>query len=261
MQELLRQLRAVGELQERLLPRRLPQPDGWHLAAHYAVGRWPGGDYYDVLPLPDGRLLLVIADTSDQGAPSTALVAVVRVVLHSCPPSSGEERLPFCPFREPAVQPPHILLGHLNRVLVENSLEEQFLTAFCGVLDPVDGNFHYANAGHPAPRWWRAGSGKIEGIRDASGLPLGVDSRASYHHKRIVIEPGDVLVLYSDGVTAALNDRGQMFGCERLDAALSESAAHGAEAVKTAVFARLNDFLDGRHPEDDVALLIIERRD
>ena len=156
MRERVRQLRMIGEWQRHLLPRELPQLPGWHIAGHYTAGPWPGGDYYECLRLPDGRILVLVADASDQGAPAAALVAMVRVVLHSCPLASGVERLPFCPLHETLVQPPHILLGHLNRVLVENSLEEQFLTAFGGVLNPAAGTFHYANAGHPAPRWWRA---------------------------------------------------------------------------------------------------------
>jgi serine phosphatase RsbU (regulator of sigma subunit) len=80
-----RQLRAIGDLQRRLLPREVPQPTGWRVAAHYVVGRWPGGDYYDFITLPDGRLLLLVADASDEGAVSSALVAMTRVVLHSSP--------------------------------------------------------------------------------------------------------------------------------------------------------------------------------
>ena len=257
--ELQRQLQTLGALQRHLLPRKLPQPAGWQIAAHYAVGRWPGGNYYDFLPLPDGRILVVIADASDQGVPSAALVVMLRVVLHSCPLGSGVERLPFCPFCEPLIQPPHILLGHLNRILVENSLEEQFLTAFCGVINPADGTFHYANAGHPAPRWWRASKRMVQDLGDVAGLPLGVDSRASYHHKRIALEPGDLLLFYSDGLTTALNDRGQMLGCEPLDDALRENATAGAEAVKSTVLAKLDGFLDGKAAEDDVTLLVVER--
>src|SRR6516165_7962222 len=187
MQEMLRQLQAIGDLQRRLLPRELPQPSGWRLAAHYDVGRWPGGDYYDFITMPDGLLLLLVADASDQGAPSSALVVMTRVVLHSCPLSSGVEQVPFCPLRDPVIQPPHILLGHLNRVLADNSLEGQSMTAFCGVLDPIDGNLHFSNAGHPPPRWWRAHEHAIESVRDAAGLPLGMERRTSYHHKRIEI--------------------------------------------------------------------------
>jgi sigma-B regulation protein RsbU (phosphoserine phosphatase) len=253
-----RQLQSLGELQRHLLPHQIPQPAGWHIAVHYAVGCWPGGDYYDFLPLPDGRLLLLVADASDQGAPSAALVAVLRATLHSCPLSSGTEQLPFCPFSEPLIQPPHILLGHLNRVLVENSLEEQYVTAFCAVLNPSESSLHYANAGHPAPRWWRASSQVVESVRDAAGLPLGVDRRASYHHKWIEIEPGDLVLLYSDGLTAAQNPQGQMFGWERLDAVLRETAADGAEAVKSAVLAQLEEFLGEKEAEDDVTLLVLE---
>jgi phosphoserine phosphatase RsbU/P len=261
MQEMLRQRRVLSEFQRILVPRLLPQLAGWDVAAHYAVGRWPGGNYYDFLPLSDGRLLVVVADASDQGAPATALVAMTRVVLHACPLSSGTERLPFCPFREPLLQPPHLILGHLNRVLAENSLKEQYLTAFCGLLEPVDGNFHYANAGHPVPRLWRARTRSVEGIDGAAGLPLAVDSRTVYHHKRTMVGPSDVLVLYSDGLTTAKNDRGESFDCQRLDDAIRAQARHGAKAVKEAVLARLDEFLGGTEPDDDVTLVIFGRRE
>jgi sigma-B regulation protein RsbU (phosphoserine phosphatase) len=261
MQEMLRQLQTVRALQRHLLPRKVPQLAGWDLAAHYAPGLWPGGDYYDFLTLPDGRVLMLVADASDQGAPAAALVAMVRVVLHSCPLSSGVERLPFCPLHEPGMQPPHVLLGHLNRVLAENSLEEQFLTAFCGLLNPADGNFHYANAGHPYPRCWRASSGIIEPLRDAVGLPLGVNAQASYHHKRIDLEPGDALVLYTDGLTAALNDCGQTFGHESLDGAIRRAAELGARAIKAEVLGALEEFLNGQEIRDDVTLVVAVREE
>jgi sigma-B regulation protein RsbU (phosphoserine phosphatase) len=259
MQEVLRQLHAVGALQRHLLPRTLPRMPGWELAVHYTVGVWPGGDYYDLLPLPDGRLLVFVAGTSEQGAPASALVAMTRVLLHSCPLSSGVERLPFCPLHEPVLQPPHVLLGHLNRVLAENSLEEQFLTAFCGVLDPVEGNLHYANAGHPFPRLWRASTGRVEPVREAAGLPLALDFRTCYHHRRTQLEPGDVLVLYSEGLTTALNDRGDAFGCDRLDGAIRTAAAGGAEAIKALVLSWFDQFLGSRRAPGDMTLVVAAR--
>ncbi|HZT82682.1 MAG TPA: PP2C family protein-serine/threonine phosphatase, partial [Gemmataceae bacterium] len=127
------------------------------------------------------------------------------------------------------------------------------------VLDPIDGNFHYANAGHPAPRLWRAGHRVVEPVRDATGLPLGMERHAAYHHRRTEIGPGDVLLLYTDGLTAALDERGEMFGCARLDAALAETAGEGAEAVKDAVVSRLDAFLGGAELQDDVALVVVSR--
>jgi sigma-B regulation protein RsbU (phosphoserine phosphatase) len=169
------------------------------------------------------------------------------------------EQVPFCPLRDPVIQPPHIILGHLNCVLAENSLEDQSMTAFCGLLDPIDGNLHFSNAGHLPPRWWRAHEHAIESVRDAAGLPLGMERRTSYHHKRIEIGRDDILVLYSDGLTAALNERGQSFGCDRLDDAIRLNAKEGAEGVKGAIIASFEEFLDGNDPEDDVTLLVVER--
>jgi sigma-B regulation protein RsbU (phosphoserine phosphatase) len=230
------------------------------VAVHYSAGLWPGGSYYDVLPLPDGRVLFLIADASDQGAASTALAIIVRVVLHSCPLSSGASRVPFCPFSSPSSQPPDVLLGHLNHVLSENKLEEQFVTAFCGVLDPANGSFHYANAGHPYPRWWRAAHGRVESVRGATGPPLGTAPHAMYPPESLLIDPGDLLVLHSDGLTAALNAKSQMFGWQQVDDTVCEAAPSGAEAVKSAVVARLESFLATAADQEEVALLVIERQ-
>lgn len=259
MQEMLQQLHTIGAMQKHLLPRQVPHLPGWDLAVHYAVGQWPGGNYYDFLRLPDGRLLFLVADASDRGPPAVALVSMLRVVLHACPLSSGVEQMPFCPFHDPLIQPPHIILGHLNQILFENSLEAQFVTAFCGVFSPADGEVHFANAGHPPPMWWRVSSGTVEVVSDASGLPLGLNAHTSYRHKRIALEPGDVLVFSSDGLTNALNSQDQPFGNERLDRAIRNSASQGAEAIKTTVLADLSHFLEGRKPGDDLTLLVFER--
>jgi sigma-B regulation protein RsbU (phosphoserine phosphatase) len=230
------------------------------VAVHHSAGFWPGGDYYDVVSLPDGRLLFLIADASDQGAASTALAIMVRVVLHSCPLGSAVTRVPFCPFSAPSTQPPHILLGHLNHVLAENALEEQSMTAFCGVLNPEDGSFIYANAGHPYPRWWRASHGNVEAVREASGLPLGTDGEATYQPQAITLETGDLLALYTDSLTAGLHEGRGISVWELLDCPLREAAPRGAEAVKSAVLARLDDFLAGKAYPDEITFLIVGRQ-
>lgn len=260
MQNMARQIRMMGDWQRHLLPRKTPDPPGWQIAAHYAVGAYPGGDYYDFLTLPDGRILFLIGDASDEGGPACALVALVRVMMHSCPLNSGVGRLPFCPMSGEVVQAPHIILGNLNRVLVENSLEEQHMTVLCGLLSPLEGELHYANAGHLAPRWWHARTRTVELLRSPTGLPLGLDVHASYHHQRVAIEPGDVLLAYSDGITTALNKAGYAFGQGRLDDALRDLAPQGAQTLKNGLVARLSDFLDERDSQDDVTLLVFERQ-
>jgi sigma-B regulation protein RsbU (phosphoserine phosphatase) len=257
---MLRQLCTLGQWQQQLLPCDIPQPEGWRLVVHHTGGLWPGGDYYDFLQTPDGSLFLLVGEASDQGAPAAALVALARALVHSWLPDSGAPRSPSWRCPAPGMPCPRDLLEHLDRGLVQNILEGHFMTAFCGALGPRDGSFHYANAGHPYPRLWRACSRTVESVRDAAGPPLGVNGSASYCELSRGFEPGDVLVLYTDGLTAALNARGRMFGCGRLDATVAESARRGAEAVKSAVLASLQDFLGGRAFDDEVTLLVLERR-
>jgi sigma-B regulation protein RsbU (phosphoserine phosphatase) len=259
MGALQRQLDTIAALQRHLLPRSIPQPPGWQVELSYTVGSCPGGNYYDFLPLRDGRIVIFLADASDEGGPSAVLVAIARVVMHSCPLNSGVERLPFCPVHGEVIQPPHIILDNLNRVLVENTLAEQYLTAFCGILSPAEGTLHFANAGHVPPRWWRAARRVIEPVRDVKGLPLGLGYHSTYHHKRIEIEPGDLLVLPTDGLAAAQNLGGELFGTWRLDEAIHDLAGRGAEALRTGLVSRLDDFLAASQPRDDVTILILER--
>lgn len=258
--ETMRQQALIGELQRHLLPKQIPQPAGWQIVGYHAQGRWPGGDYYDFLMLPDGRVLIFLADAGDHGAPAVALIGMVRVVLHSCPMSSGVERLPFCPLHEPVLQPPHVLLGHLNNILVENTLQEQFMKAFGGILDPAEGNFHFANAGQPPPGWWHASSGELEIIRHANGLPLGLNRHVSYHHKRIHLDPGDVLFLFSEGLTSMQNRTGEIFGSERVNALVRQTASKGAEAVKARFIVEIEHFLNGFVTPDDLTFVIMERQ-
>jgi sigma-B regulation protein RsbU (phosphoserine phosphatase) len=253
------QLRQIAELQRRLLPQRLPQPPNWRVAAGAWVSPRPGGDYFDALPLPDGRLALVIADASGHGGPAAVMVAQARTLLHACPVSSGRSRQPFCPLGAAAVQPAHLVLDHLGRILAENSLEDFFMTAWYALLTPTTGELEYAAAGHPPPRWWHAVSDHLDTPPDVAGPPLAVAPALSYGSGRIVLQRGDVLVWYTDGLTDACDRRGEPFGIARLDAAIRETAAQGADAVKRHVLEQLEKFLSGAEPADDVTLLVLGR--
>jgi sigma-B regulation protein RsbU (phosphoserine phosphatase) len=259
MQTLEHDLETIGAMQRELLPAEIPQPSGWNLTIHYQVGRWPGGNYYDFLPLPDRRILFLLADASEQGGPAAALAAMLRVFIHSCPLAAGRDQSGFCPMHGEIVQAPHMLLENLNHVIAENSLAGQSMSVFCGILSPLEGTLHFANAGHPSPRWWHARSHAVEALRYSVGLPLGMDVHGTYHHKRIDIEPGDVLVFYTSGLSAV--HRQHEFGLERLDAVLKKSARHGAEAVKNAVISQWRDCLGKSAAQDDVAVVVMQRRD
>jgi serine phosphatase RsbU (regulator of sigma subunit) len=202
---------------------------------------------------------MLLAGGSDQGAPATALVAMVRVVMHSCPLSSGQERLPFCPLQQPGPQPPHVLLGHLNRVLAENSLDEQYLTAFCALIAPGDGEVLYANAGYPSPRCWRAAAGVLEAVSGPAGLPLRLDGGTSYHKRRLELAHGDVLVLTGEEVLTARSPWGEAFGEGPLEVVVAGAAADGADAVADAVIAKVKRFLGRSRPAGDLTVLVARR--
>jgi sigma-B regulation protein RsbU (phosphoserine phosphatase) len=253
------QFREIAELQRHLLPRDLPQLPGWRFAVHYSIGPQPSGDYYDFLRLPDGRLVFVVADASGHGGLAAVMMTLLRVTLHTCPLTSGCDRAPFCPLLGAPVQPPYIVLGHVNRVLHENSLDGQFMTAFYAALDPANGIVQFASAGHPTPRWWRRATGRVVSFPDVNGLPLGLERDVTYQQACATIEPGDLLACYTDGLIEAMNGSGELFGLERLDAAIRDSAGRDAEDVKTGVLDRLDKFLAGNSALDDITLVLLQR--
>jgi sigma-B regulation protein RsbU (phosphoserine phosphatase) len=259
MHQAQQQIELIRRHHRRLLPRTVPQPQGWQLAVHHEDGQRPGGDFYDFLTLPDRRVVFLLTDAHMSIGPATVLTAIIRATMHSCPLNSGEERLPFCPMRDTVVQSPHIILGNLNRILVENSLERQGVSVFCGVLSPREGTLSFANAGYPPPLLWDAASRTIEPLYYGSSLPLGLGDNSYYHRHHCKLATGDLLVWVSDGVLEARNCVDVTFSAVRMANAVAECASMGVEAVKDGLLARLRDHLGGEPPLDDVTILAMER--
>jgi sigma-B regulation protein RsbU (phosphoserine phosphatase) len=255
------EMQRIAELQHHLMPRQTPYFKGWDIAISYLVNHSPGGDYYDFFPLPDNRrLALVVADASGHGGAAAITVAQVRTFLHSCPLTCGHSFSPFCPVEGCAFRPPGVILAHLSRLLEENSLSDQFMTAYYALLALDTGTFLYANAGHPPPRWWRAALVRIEAVPDCAGAPLGIGLADTYSQASIRLDPGDVLVFFTDGLVEARSRLHGAFGITRLDTAIREGAANGADAAKRKVIDSWQNFLAGNPCEDDVTLVVLGRR-
>ena len=241
-----RELENVGEIQRSLLPERLPEVPGLKVATFYDSSEQAGGDYYDFFELSDGRLGVLVADVSGHGTPAAVLMAVVHAIAHSIE-------------NPPDAEPPGRLLAHLNRHLCERYTKRggTFVTAWAAVIDPATRRVTFANAGHPSPRLKHAngrGDAKAGAVEPLSGnarsLPLGIDPSERYPDTEATLEPGDVLVVYTDGITESRSPTREMWNVAGLDDALSRCSCD-PRALLDNLLAQLNDFTRHSAPGDD----------
>lgn len=244
-----RELQTVGEIQRSLLPESLPTIPGFDVAAFYRTSARAGGDYYDFFPLADGGWGLFIADVSGHGTPAAVLMAITHAIAHAKPGTHA---------------PPAKLLTYLNdRLARAYTRGGTFVTAFYGILDPAARSLSYATAGHNPPRLVRRGASRVLSLDGAhGGLPLGIDAGEAYAEATIPLEGGDLLLLYTDGITEAPAPlKGavsrQLFGVERLDKLLLDCGAASADGCIERVRAEVNAFCEGQPPTDDQTLIAI----
>jgi sigma-B regulation protein RsbU (phosphoserine phosphatase) len=240
-----RELEIVGEIQRSLLPRELPPISGFELAADYQTSARAGGDYYDFFPLADGGWGLFIADISGHGTPAAVLMAITHAIAHAQPGTHT---------------PPAALLEYLNDQLARAYTRDgTFVTAFYAVLDSPTRRLTYAAAGHNPPRLVHGA--RILPLDENGGLPLGIVPGQSYSEATLALEPGDLLLLYTDGVTEAMapapGGEPKLFGVRRLDELLLQSAAGSARACIERIRAEVAAFQGQAPPVDDQTVIAI----
>lgn len=235
------QLVQIANIQRSLLPQTLPDIPGLKLAASYLTSDDSGGDYYDFFPFPDGRWGIVIADVSGHGAAAATVMAMLHAILHGY---------------EHHDRSPSAILRYANRRLVGTLREGSFVTAFLGVYDPREHSLHFARAGHNPPRLKHGESG---GVSDLAGLgdpPLGLFNEFEPQVDTVQLEPNDTIILYTDGITEAMNDQREMFGVAGLDAALAECSGE-PDCVMDSVHSALFRHTGRRARDDDQTLVAI----
>ncbi len=236
------ELEQAAEIQRRLLPERAPDVAGADLAGMNAPCRTVGGDYYDFFPLPDGRVAVVLADVSGKGLPASLLMASLQARVQVL-------------LEEPDDLPR--LMSRLDRVMAKNCPGNRFVTMFVCVLDPSTGDMTYCNAGHNPPLLARA-EGQVEQLR-GGGTVLGMFPDLGYEERRCRMEPGDLLALFSDGVTEATSPGDEEFGEERLASLLAEARGKPAAAVLECVARALAEWTAGAPPTDDITVVAVRR--
>jgi sigma-B regulation protein RsbU (phosphoserine phosphatase) len=234
-----RELAEARLIQERLLPKAIPQIDGCETATAWRPARTVSGDYFDVLKFDDKRAAVCIADVSGKGMPAALLMSNVQAAVKAFAASDVA---------------PATMCAKLNRVACGNIAEDRFITFFYGLLDTERKTFTYANAGHCAPMLVRAGG---EVLRfEAGGLMLGPFPDLPFEQGEIELKSGDRLVLFTDGITEATNDCDEEFDEARLIALLLAHRVLDATALEQAVMAEVSEFCGGDF-QDDATLIVL----
>ncbi len=238
------ELALAQETQESLLPRCQPQFENYCIHAFNSPTRYVGGDFYDFLQLSSGNWMGVLADVSGKGISAALLSSMVLGAL-SMEFRSGTR--------------PEEALNRVNRLLCEKSLPYQFVTLFLFVLGP-DGAGQFISAGHNPAYLFRSETGKVERLVSDAHF-LGMFDFATYPSLTLRLAPGDVLVVYSDGLTDAHNGQEEMFGDERLLSIIHQEAPSGSQALERTLLKAIEEFTQGTPQTDDITFLVVEKAD
>lgn len=237
---------AIGhKMQLSLLPQSTPQIPGWQFATYYQTAWQVGGDFYDFITLEDNaaEICLVIADVSGKGVPAALYMAVARTLIRA-ESNKGES--------------PAQVLEQVNEHILGDTRSPLFLSALYAILNVKTGLLRYASAGHSAPLCRRQRSGAVEEL-PASGYLLGAFADASFSEEETLLNEGDALVLYTDGVTEARDVEGRFFGEERLKSAVAAAGGCSAEELVQSIVSAVNSFSGTMQQTDDQTILVAKR--
>lgn len=237
------EVQLARQIQQAFIPESLPEPPGWELAARWRTARQVGGDFYDVIELPGRRLGLFIADVADKGVPAAMYMALTRTLVRAAVLERGS---------------PAEALRRVNELLLPDTRQGMFVTAFYAVVSLESGEMAYVNAGHNPPFWLRS-DGSLERLT-RTGLPLGVMEEAGLAQHAIHLGAGDSLLLYTDGLSEAFSSEGEMFGEKRIEIALSAQRSASAQVLLDEIERILLLFLADQPLSDDLTMLVIRRQ-
>lgn len=237
------ELRIAREVQLSLLPGEIPEIPGFDVAGINIPSRDVGGDYYDFVFVSEGHLGVAVADVSGKGIPAALIMASFRAFLRAEIRSNYAIRYIF---------------SKVNRLLYETVKDNQFVSAFYGVLDLARRRFTYSNAGHYPPILFREGAEHRQ-LDEGGGVVLGVFEEVTYREQFTDLQEGDVLLLYTDGLIEAEDPSGEMFGRERLENFVAARAATlTADELCQALYVEMAEFTNIGHSEDDTTIVVIK---
>jgi serine phosphatase RsbU (regulator of sigma subunit) len=242
-QRLERELELASEIQQRFQPTAPPIVPGYELQGISFPCYEIGGDYYDFIQRDDGRLVVALGDVSGKGTAAALLMSSLHAAIHA--QASSHDSLVD-------------MISAVNGYLADNIPANRFVTLFCAELDPDSGALSFLNAGHNPPLIIHS-AGTVEQLA-SGGLPLGIKADADYREGRTQLQHGDVLVIYSDGVTEATSPTGEEFGPTRLYEVVSRNIDASAAGIRDRIESALTKFAQGTRAADDITLVIVKRQ-
>jgi sigma-B regulation protein RsbU (phosphoserine phosphatase) len=241
-QEVEQDLRLATEVQAAFLPKQPPTIQGYRVCSYYQAAQYIGGDYFDYIPLPDGRYGIVTADVVGHGVAAAMFMAKL----------SAETRFSLAAAPDVANA-----IERLNDRMSELGLE-RFVTFLLMILEPGSDNTQIVNAGHMAPLVYHTATGETsEPGEEESGLPIGIDSGMTYEATGLVMKPGDVAVMYTDGINEAMDAKDEQFSIERVRQCVAQGG--GAEAILDRLVTAVRSFIGTGPQDDDMCVVVIER--
>lgn len=236
------ELRLARDIQLRLLPKNLPATKRLDIAAYFNPADEVGGDYYDYFQIGEEQIGVVLADVSGHGTSSALVMTMVKGVLHSLTKK---------------FETPHQLLGELNAILSRIAPREMFVTMVFLLFDTQKKTLRYSNAGHNPLLFYNNATTSCQMV-ELAGPALGISNAAVFQEKEMVLQTGDLLLIYTDGVTEAFNEHGKMFGEEGLIQAVATTSLQSAGKIIEHARNKLIEFRGGAAQSDDVAMITLK---
>ena len=239
------QLKLAGNIQASLLPYSFPDLPGWQLAVTLDPASETSGDFFDIIPLDDDRIGFLIADVLDKGLGPALYMTLSRTLIRTYATEFDLE--------------PDLVFFATNERILKDTRANLFVTVFYGVVNLITGEMTYANAGHNPPYII---SPKNEGEPiplEKTGFPIGIEEESTWTRETVQMNPGDVLVLYTDGVPDAQNESGEFFKQKSLVEVVKENLGQSAEALQKSILDSVYTFVGNAPPFDDITLMILAR--
>ena len=244
-QQAAQELVFAGQIQASFLPKEMPHLDGWELAVTLLPARDTSGDFFDFIPLPDGRIGILIADVADKGVGAALYMALSRTLIRTYALEYDSR--------------PDIVIMAANERILQDASANLFITAFYGILDQASGTLTYCNAGHNSPYLFSPHDGGLVRALSSTGMPVGIEEDNVWGQAVLQIEPGDVIIFYTDGIPDAINTEGEFFREKQLVEVARSNIGVTAQEMQTCILDAVQDFTAGAPQFDDITLLVLIR--